>query len=232
MQALDLASFESRAAEAEARIAALEAVITGKSSESGHASSSELAALKNGLLKAREATAKVYEERDAAVNETSKLKNQISHLKRAVVEGDEKLKARDKVLLPIEKAAAAIHDAWCSRNPKAEWNAAQHVPYELLPEPEKQKDRDHISTILSLLVTASSGGKDSIADQFGALAHEQWIKGLAASGHVGPRMKKTSDGSDVDINVPWTSLHPDWKKENLAAGVSAYEAVRASFGPA
>ena len=34
----------------------------------------------------------------------------------------------------MERAAADIHDAWMSRNPKQDWNAAQHVAYEELPE--------------------------------------------------------------------------------------------------
>ena len=27
----------------------------------------------------------------------------------------------------MERAATAVHDAWMRRNPKADWNAAQHV---------------------------------------------------------------------------------------------------------
>lgn len=231
MHALDLASFEARAHEAESRLSALEAMTMN--TKSGPVESvappSELLALKESLLQAREAITKVYQERDAAMHETSKLKNQISHLKRAVMEGDQKLGTRDTVLAPIEKAAALIHVEWMKRNPKADWNGAQHVPYDQLPEAEKQKDRDHVSTILSLLVAAGSGGRDSIVDHFAAMAHDNWKKGLAASGHVGPRMKKAEDGTPVDINVPWSELHPDWKKENLAAGSSAYDAVQAAF---
>ena len=148
-----------------------------------------------------------------------------------MVEGDQKLKARDQVLKPIEAAASAIHSAWMERNPKGDWNASQHVPYDELSESEKQKDRDQVFVIFSLLASASYTSKQAISDSFASLAHEQWRKGLAASGHVGPRMKKAGDGSHVDINVPWTSLHPDWKKENLAAGSAAYEAVRSAFGP-
>lgn len=37
------------------------------------------------------------------------------------------------------------------RNPKGDWNAAQHVSYNELPEAEKQKDRDHITTIKKLI---------------------------------------------------------------------------------
>jgi hypothetical protein len=29
----------------------------------------------------------------------------------------------------------------------------------------------------------------------------------------------------VNINVPWSKLHPQWKKENIAAGKAAVKAV-------
>lgn len=254
MQALDLAAFESRANEAEARLASLEAALKTKSGESlgshrlsicfhpdqrgtefsgvsgSQASSSELESLKETLLRAREATSKLYEERDAAMNEASKLRYQNFHLKQALVEGDQKLKFKDEALKPIEAASALVHQEWMKRNPKEEWNAAQHVPYEKLPEKEKQKDRDHVFTVLSLLASSPGASKEVVVDSFAALAHEHWRKSLAASGHLGPRMKKAGDGSDVDINVEWTVLHPDWKKENLAAGSAAYDAVHSTIG--
>jgi hypothetical protein len=37
------------------------------------------------------------------------------------------------------------------RNPKADYNAAQHVPYDELPEDEKEKDRVHARTMMNLL---------------------------------------------------------------------------------
>lgn len=39
------------------------------------------------------------------------------------------------------------------------------------------------------------------------------------------RIKKNSDGTEGNINVSFNKLHPDWKKENLAAGRAALEAV-------
>ena len=51
----------------------------------------------------------------------------------------------------MEKAAEHVHNEWMKRNPKGDWNAAQHVPYNELPEAEKQKDRDHITTIKKLI---------------------------------------------------------------------------------
>ena len=42
-----------------------------------------------------------------------------------------------------EAAADFIHQEWMKRNPKGDWNAAQHVSYSALPEEEKEKDRVH-----------------------------------------------------------------------------------------
>ena len=38
-----------------------------------------------------------------------------------------------------------------ARNPKQEWNAAQHVPYDQLSEPEKEKDRVHYRVMKQLI---------------------------------------------------------------------------------
>lgn len=51
----------------------------------------------------------------------------------------------------IEKAAEYIHIEWMKRNPKADYNAAQHVPYNQLPEDEKEKDRVHVRTMMQLM---------------------------------------------------------------------------------
>ena len=51
----------------------------------------------------------------------------------------------------IEKAAEYIHIEWMKRNPKADYNAAQHVPYDKLPEDEKEKDRVHVRTMMKLM---------------------------------------------------------------------------------
>jgi len=50
----------------------------------------------------------------------------------------------------IEDAADYIHKKWMERNPKDDFNAAQHVPYKDLPEDEKEKDRKHVRAMLSL----------------------------------------------------------------------------------
>ena len=44
----------------------------------------------------------------------------------------------------LEAASNKIHEAWMGRNPKQDWNAAQHVPYTQLPEAEKDKDRAQV----------------------------------------------------------------------------------------
>ena len=51
----------------------------------------------------------------------------------------------------MEKAAEYIHIQWMKRNPKADYNAAQHVPYDELPENEKEKDRVHVRTMINLM---------------------------------------------------------------------------------
>jgi hypothetical protein len=51
----------------------------------------------------------------------------------------------------MEKAAEYIHIEWMKRNPKADYNAAQHVPYDELPEDEKEKDRVHVRTMMKLM---------------------------------------------------------------------------------
>lgn len=51
----------------------------------------------------------------------------------------------------LEALSDGVHQAWMQRNPKADYNAAQHVPYASLPEAEKQKDRDHVLMAIRLL---------------------------------------------------------------------------------
>jgi hypothetical protein len=61
--------------------------------------------------------------------------------------------------------------------------------------------------------------------QFASNAHEEWRKNFDPTG-TKPRVKRNSDGTEGDINVPFEKLHPDWKKENLAAAHSAHHAVK------
>ena len=133
----------------------------------------------------------------------------------------------------MEGAAADIHTAWMSRNPKQDWNAAQHVPYEELPEHEKQKDREHVGLVQSALGSNPQDANDEenhpmIANKIGSVLHEKWREGHASKGG-GPRMKNVSTGGQVDINVPWEDLHPEWKKENYEAGLAAVKAYKKHF---
>jgi hypothetical protein len=50
----------------------------------------------------------------------------------------------------MEKAAEHVHNEWMKRNPKSDYNASQHKPYKDLPDDEKEKDRVHVRTMLSL----------------------------------------------------------------------------------
>ena len=61
--------------------------------------------------------------------------------------------------------------------------------------------------------------------QFASNAHEEWRRNFDPTG-TKPRIKKNSDGTEGDINVPFADLHPDWQKENLAAGHAAHHAVK------
>jgi hypothetical protein len=60
--------------------------------------------------------------------------------------------------------------------------------------------------------------------QFASLAHEEWRRNFDPTG-TKPRIKKNSDGSEGDINQPFDKIHPDWQRENLAAGKAAADAV-------
>ena len=55
-----------------------------------------------------------------------------------------------------EEAAKYVHNEWMKRNPKADYNAAQHVPYEALSEPEKEKDRVHVRAMQRLLTPTTN----------------------------------------------------------------------------
>ena len=61
--------------------------------------------------------------------------------------------------------------------------------------------------------------------RFGAKAHDEWRKNFDPTG-TKERIKDNSDGTKGNINVPFDKLHPDWKRENLAAGKAAMEAHR------
>jgi len=66
---------------------------------------------------------------------------------------------------------------------------------------------------------------ENAVQQFASAAHEEWRQNFDPTG-TKPRIKKNSDGTEGDINVPFNKLHPDWQKENLAAGHAAENAVK------
>jgi len=66
---------------------------------------------------------------------------------------------------------------------------------------------------------------ESAVTQFASAAHEEWRRNFDPTG-AKPRIKKNSDGTEGDINVPFNKLHPDWQRENLAAGQAAEQAVK------
>ena len=65
---------------------------------------------------------------------------------------------------------------------------------------------------------------ESAISQFASAAHDEWRRNFDPTG-AKERIKKNSDGSEGNINVPFDKLHPDWQRENLAAGKAAAEAV-------
>ncbi|KAL4444106.1 hypothetical protein ABPG75_011843 [Micractinium tetrahymenae] len=100
MDAQAVAAFEARAVQAEQRLAVLEQKLGGGSSSSGAVDTSryvaELQALR-AVLVAAKAEQEALEKRVAELEtENSKLKYQALHLKRAVVEADEKLASLQK----------------------------------------------------------------------------------------------------------------------------------------
>ena len=61
--------------------------------------------------------------------------------------------------------------------------------------------------------------------KFAAKAHEEWRKKIDPTGTV-ERIKKNDDGTEGNINVPFHKLHPVWKRENIAAGHAALNAIK------
>ncbi|PNW76954.1 hypothetical protein CHLRE_11g482600v5 [Chlamydomonas reinhardtii] len=83
MDALSVAAFEERAATAEARLSALESLL---SSGAGPADSAALTELRALLVAAKEESEKEAVQRKSLEDEVAKLRYQVLHLKRAVRE--------------------------------------------------------------------------------------------------------------------------------------------------
>lgn len=88
---------------------------------------------------------------------------------------------------------------------------ADHQALHTLHEEAEQLDNEHPTAVI----------------KFASDAHEQWRMGFDPERTGKERIKKNSDGSEGNINVPFHELHPDWQKENLAAGYAARDALLA-----
>lgn len=137
----------------------------------------------------------------------------------------------------IEDAAADVHAAWMARpgNAKNDRNAHQHVPYEKLPEEEKQKDREHIHIVGRLFAENPRGRDESetehherIANMFGSIAHEKFRDSLPHHERFDKDGKPVIRDRGVrgNVNLPWDELNDAAKADNLEAGRAAVAAHR------
>lgn len=144
----------------------------------------------------------------------------------------------DAMVAAIPQMARKVHEAWVSRDqskPNDQQQPGLHVDYDKLPENEQAKDVAHVTSMMDLHDSnIRKAGEsvdqhhDRLANIFGSAAHEDWRKGWqskAGNQADTPRMKGVSDGSQVNINVAWKDLHPEWKADNLQAGLAASRIV-------
>jgi len=89
----------------------------------------------------------------------------------------------------------------------------------------KAKKEKPTASIKKALNKEEASSADDHIKAFASQAHEEWRKGFDPSGSGKERIKKNSDGTHGNINVPFHKLHPDWQHENLAAGAAAHHAV-------
>lgn len=139
----------------------------------------------------------------------------------------------------LELAAAYVHEMWMKRNPMTDKNAHLHVPYNKLPEEEKQKDRLHIHIVDKLLTDNPMGEKESeteyherIANMFGSIAHEKFRDSLPHHERFDKEGKPVVRDRGVrgNVNLPWHELNDAAKADNLEAGHAAVAAHRAHMG--
>jgi hypothetical protein len=135
----------------------------------------------------------------------------------------------------IEDAASHVHDAWMSRRSEGEKQSQAHlmVPYEKLPEEEKEKDREHIRIVGDLFAKnpiqqgeSTEEHHERIANLFGSLAHESFLEKLPHSERYNPdgSFKERMRGERGNVNLPWHQLNDKAKEENLLAGRAAVAA--------
>lgn len=133
----------------------------------------------------------------------------------------------------IELAAAHVHDAWMRRHAINVNNAHQHVPYDQLPEEEKEKDRAHIRIVGQLMTDNPRGEGESeadhherIANMFGSIAHEDFRNKLPHDERFDEEGKPVVRWRGVrgNVNLPWHELNDAAKADNLEAGRAAVAA--------
>lgn len=93
--------------------------------------------------------------------------------------------------------------------------AKESAKYHLTSSESQLKEQEELDEMRNDAVTA-----------FASKQHDVWRSGFDPEGTGKERIKKNSDGSEGNINVPFKKLHPDWQKENLSAGKAALQAVR------
>lgn len=148
----------------------------------------------------------------------------------------------------MERAAADVHAAWMSRNPKTDKNIDQHhlmVPYEELPESEKQKDRDHIRLAMEATRQMDATGereggvstihnpqnREIIANIMASRIHENWRSTLPHDERYNPdgTDRERIRGERGDVNQPWHRLNDFAKRDNLIASRAAVDAYHRHF---
>lgn len=94
----------------------------------------------------------------------------------------------------MESAAEHVHNEWMARpaNAKCDYNAAQHVPYSQLPEPEKQKDRDHVDLMNAHLKGTAVKSEHDLVEKGGVGSGRKSI-----SGHAVPWVVHNEDTGEV-----------------------------------
>ena len=98
------------------------------------------------------------------------------------------------------------------------------VSARVVDAPADDEEDDDLEESFEQGVAEDSLNEDPVI-QFASKAHDEWRKNFDPTG-TKERIKKNSDGTEGNINVPFEELHPDWKKENLAAGQAAMMAVK------
>lgn len=118
-----------------------------------------------------------------------------------------------------EMAADYIHISWIRRS-KLQYDDDRFVvPFTNLPEYVKKNNLESVS-LMKFIDGLNKPIVKAVAQQF----HETWREEYQKSNPGQKRIKvNESDGTEVDINVPFDSLHPDWQRENLFAAFAAKE---------